>query len=128
MKTGSVPRMTVPDEEGLATDLGLESGASDGNSARAALTGVCAGWVWSLEIGRLPGADVVLTHGRPLGVPRKDEGYTALAGSATPCMHRSPRRGNRESPCLPAARTAGRHGFSEDTCRRGIDTGSWMGA
>jgi hypothetical protein len=60
MKTGSVPRMKVPDEASLANDLGLESCVGNGNGARAALTGVCAGWVWSLEIGRPPGADVVL--------------------------------------------------------------------
>jgi hypothetical protein len=71
MKTGKVLGMKVPYEEGLATRLGLESCAGNGDGVREALTGVGAGWVLSLEIrAKLPGADAVLTCGRPHGVPR----------------------------------------------------------
>jgi hypothetical protein len=66
IKTGKVLGMKVPHEEGLADHLGSESCAGVGNGVGEALTGGCAGWVLSLEIrAKLPGADVVLTHGRP---------------------------------------------------------------
>jgi hypothetical protein len=114
MKTGKVLGMKVPYEEGLATHLGLESCAGNGDGVREALTGVCAGWVLSLEIrAKLPGADAVLTRGRPHGVPRYGEGHSDLAGSQTPGMHRHTLHGNRESLCLPAPR-AGRLGKSQD--------------
>jgi hypothetical protein len=114
MKTGKVLGMKVPYEEGLAIHLGLESCAGNGDGVREALTEECAGWVLSLEIrAKLPGADAVLTRGRPPCVPRDGEGCTDLAGSKTPGMHRHTVHGNRESRCLPAPR-AGRRGKSKD--------------
>jgi hypothetical protein len=128
MKTGKVLGMQVPYEEGLATHLGLESCAGNGDGVREALTGVCAGWVLSLEIrAKLPGADAVLTRGRPRCVPRDGEGHLDLAGSKTPGMHRHTLHGNRESLCLPAPR-AGRLGKSQDVSQGCTDTGSRMGA
>jgi hypothetical protein len=114
MNTGKVLGMKGPYEEGLATHLGLESCAGNGDGGRDAVTGVGAGWVWSLEIrATLPGADAVLTRGRPHGGPRHGEGHIDLAGSKTPGRHRHTWHGNRESLCLPAPR-AGRLGKSKD--------------
>ena len=79
--------MQVPDSEGRANHTGPESCAGTGNGVGEALTGEGAGRVLSLEIGRLLGADVVRTHGRPYGVARKGEGYTDQAGSETSGMH-----------------------------------------
>jgi hypothetical protein len=108
MKTGKVLGVKVPDEEGLANYLGPESCASVGNGVGEALTGVCVGWVLSLEIGaKLPGADVVLTHGRPYRACRFGEACPDLAGSETPGMHRHTLHGNRESPRLALAGVAG---------------------
>ena len=108
MKTGKVLGMQVPYEEGRANHLGSESCAGVGNGGGEALTGGCAGWVWSLEIrAKLPGADVVLTHGRPHCVPRYGEGHIDLAGSKTPGMHRHTLHGNREIPRLALAGAAG---------------------
>ena len=114
MKTGKVLGMKVPYEEGLADHLGSESCAGVGNGVGEALTGGCAGWVLSLEIqAKIPGADAVLTRGRPHGVSRYGEGHIDLAGSKTPGMHRHTLHGNRERLCLPAPR-AGRRGKSKD--------------
>jgi hypothetical protein len=100
--------MKVPDEEGLADHLGSESCAGNGDGVREALTGGCAGWALSLEIrAKLPGADAVLTRGRPHGVPRYGEGHLDLAGSKTPGMHRHTWHGNRESPRLAPGGLAG---------------------
>lgn len=117
----------MPHREGLANPLGSESCVDVGTGGDEALTGGCAGGVWSLEIGRLLGADVVRTHGRQHGGARTGEGSTALAGSETPRMPRRTRHGNRESPGRPAASTAGRKGKSKDTRRRWTDPGSRMG-
>ena len=128
MKTGSVLGMKVPHREGLANHPGSESCAGVGNGVGEALTGGCAGGGLRLEIGRLLGADVVRTHGRPYGVAREGEGYTDPAGSETPRMHRRTLYGNRENLGLPADSTAGRKGKSQDTRRRCTDSGSRMGA
>jgi len=128
MKTGSVLRMQVPHKEGLANHLGSESCVNVGNGAGEALTGGCVGGVLSLEIGRLLGADVVRTHGRQHWVSHYGEGYTDLAGSETPRMHKRTLYGNRESLGLPADSTAGRKGKSKDIRRRCTDLGSRMGA
>lgn len=99
MKTGKVLGVKVPDEEGRANHLGSESCAGVGNGVGEALIGGCAGWVLSLEIrAKLPGADVVLTHGRPHRACRYGEACPDLAGSETPGMHRHTWHGNRESP------------------------------
>ena len=114
MKTGKVLGMKVPYEEGLADHLGSESCAGVGNGVGEALTGGCAGWVLSLEIqAKLPGADVVLTHGRQHWTRRFGEACPDLAGSETPGMHRRTLHGNRERLCLPAL-GAGRRGKSKD--------------
>jgi len=71
MKTGTVLGMQGPDEDGLATHLGLESCAGNGDGVGDAWTGGGAGWVLRLEIrAKRPGAAAVLTRGRPHGVPR----------------------------------------------------------
>ena len=114
IKTGKVWGMKVPYEEGLADHLGSESCAGVGNGVGEALTGGCAGWVLSLEIpATLPGADVVLTHGRQHWTRRFGEACPALAGSETPGLPRRTLHGNRESLCLPAL-GAGRRGKSKD--------------
>jgi hypothetical protein len=114
IKTGKVLGMKGPYEEGLADYLGSESCAGVGNGVGEALTGGCAGWVLSLEIqAQLPGADVVLTHGRQHWTRRFGEACPDLAGSETLGMHRRTLHGNRESLCLPAL-GAGRRGKSKD--------------
>jgi hypothetical protein len=128
IKTGTVWGMKVPDEDGLADHLGSESCAGVGNGVGDAWTGGWAGRVWSLDRrAKLPGADAVLTRGRPHGVPRDGEGHLDLAGSKTPGRPRHTVHGHRESRCRPAPR-AGRRGTSQDGRHGCTDTGSRMGA
>jgi hypothetical protein len=56
--------------EDLASHTDPESCTVAREGGRAALTGVCAGGLWSREIIRVQGADVVSVSGRPHPVPR----------------------------------------------------------
>jgi hypothetical protein len=128
MKTGTVWGRHGPDEEGLAPHLGLESCAGNGDDGRDAVTGGWAGWVLSLaRRAKLPGADAVLTRGRPSGGPRDGAGHIDLAGSKPPGRHRHTGHGKRERRGLPAPR-AGRRGESQDGSHGCTDTGRRLGA
>ena len=98
----------VSDSEGVASHAGPESGASLGNGDREALTGECAGRVWSPEMANL-GADALLTRGTQQRARRYGKADTHLAGSKTPGMHGNIVCGTREALrlALPiAARSA----------------------
>jgi hypothetical protein len=86
----------VSDSEGLANHAGPESCASLGNGVREALTGECAGRVWSPEMANL-GADALLTRGRQQRARHYGKAYTHLAGSKTPGMHGNIVCGTREA-------------------------------
>ena len=82
---------------------------------REALTGACAGELWSREIILVRGADVVSMSGRPHSMARYGERHGDLARSKNLCMYRNTSRENRESPCLPVKDgAAGRIGKSKD--------------
>ncbi len=91
--------MQVSDSEGLANHAGPESCASLGNGDREALTGECAGRVWSPETANL-GADALRTRGRQQRARHYGKAYTHLAGSQTPGMHGNIVSGTREALCL----------------------------
>ena len=85
-------------DEVLAIHIGPESCAGTGNGISEALTGESAGWVLSPEIkDNIPGADMLLIHGRQNCIYRYGEVYTEPAGSETPCMHGNSLHGNREA-------------------------------
>lgn len=56
--------MKEPYGGGLATDSGPESCVAARKGRGEALTGVRAGWVWSLENVITPGADALVSGGR----------------------------------------------------------------
>ena len=80
-----------------------------------ALTGACAGGLWSREITRVRGADVVPPHGRLHLLPRYGQREGDLARSKNLSMHRNTSRENREIPWSPVTDgRAGRVGKSQD--------------
>jgi hypothetical protein len=91
----------VSDSEGLANHTGPESCASFGNGVREALTGECAGRVWSPDIGLFLGADALRTRGRQQWGHRYGKAPPHPAGSKTPGMHGHIVCGTREA--LPLA-------------------------
>ena len=87
----------MPHSEGLANHTDPESCGVDGNVVSEALTGECAGRVSSFEKGEIvPGADVLLTIGRPHPEHRPRKAFGNPAESKTPCMHGNALHGTRE--------------------------------
>ena len=117
--------MKVSYGEGLATHTDSESCMFVRKGEGEALTGVCAGQVWSREIEppsrkRWPllGADAVELSGRQNWRRRNRETLLDLARSETLSMHASTLSGSRESPCLSVTeRVTDRIGKSKDAPR-----------
>ena len=105
-------------DEGLATHTGPESCADACEGGSEALTGECAGRVFSRERFLLRGADAVRRRGRPHPVHRNRKVYWDPTRSEAPSTHGNTSRGNREIPCPPEANGAtGRIGKSKDVRR-----------
>jgi RNA-directed DNA polymerase len=105
--------------EDLASHTDPESCTVARKDGREALTGACAGGLWSREILFVRGADAVSASGRPHLRPRHGKRSGGLARSKTPSMHRHTSRENREVPCLPVRDgAAGRGGKSKDISQR----------
>lgn len=94
--------MQEPDGEDLASYTGPESCEGGSNAALEALTGVRAGWVLSLVMSSVQGADAVLNDGRPHGPSRYRKGWTGPAGSKTPGTHGRTSRGGGVRLCRRA--------------------------
>jgi hypothetical protein len=91
--------MQEPDDEDLASHIGPESCEGGSNVALEALTGVRAGWVWSLVmLIKVQGADAFPNDGRPHGSPRHRQGWTGPAGSKTPRTHGHTSQGGGKPP------------------------------
>ena len=90
--------MKEPYGEGVATHSGLESCGGSREVPAEALTEVHAGRVFSHEMYRVPGADVVVTRGRQYRDRRYRKAGSIPAGSETPGMHGNSTDGNREIP------------------------------
>lgn len=95
--------MQEPDGEDLASHTGPESCEGGSNVALEALTGVRAGWVLSLVMSSVQGADAFRFDGRPHGSSRYRKGWTSPAGSKTPCTHGRTSQGGRVRPCRRTA-------------------------
>jgi hypothetical protein len=105
--------------EDLASYTDPESCMVARKDGREALTGACAGGLWSREILSVRGADAVPVSGRPYLSSRYGKRVENLARSKTPSMHRNTSRENREIPCLPVNDgAAGRGGKSKDASQR----------
>src|SRR5579872_1823459 len=110
--------------EGLASHTGPESWVLVGNGEGQALTGECAGRVFSREI-RAPwpaardfrGADALGDRGRQHLHCRFREAVPDLARSETPGTHGRTAHGNRESLRPMASQDAIRIGKSKDARR-----------
>jgi RNA-directed DNA polymerase len=105
-------------EGGLATHIGPESCGAARKGGVEALTGECAGRVFSRVRSLLRDADAVRRCGRPHPVHRYREVRQSPARSQTPSTYRSTSRGNREIPGSPrTALVLGRIGKSKDVRR-----------
>jgi len=114
-----VQDVKVVNEQGVATQFGLESCVGGGNSAGEALTEGGVGRVLSREIDvQLRGAGLAAGRGaepvggrrRPHLVERYREPRQDPARSETPCMRSSIAYGNREIPRLTEGGTSVRKG------------------
>jgi RNA-directed DNA polymerase len=104
--------------EGLAIHTGPESCGVVREDNVEALTGECAGRVFSRETYTLRNADALRVGGRHNRLRRYREALQSSARSQTPSTHRSTSRGNREIPRSPMAKDGlGRIGKSEDVRR-----------
>ena len=104
--------------KGLATHTGPESCGVTCKGDVEALTGGCAGRVFSRERISLRDADAVGESGRPHLVHRYREVQRSPARSQTPCTYGSTSNGNREIPGSPRTAVAlGRIGKSKDIRR-----------
>ena len=92
--------MQKPYSESLANYIGSESCGISGNIGSEALTGVRAGWVLSLEMKIISGADVLQDYGRQYCIRRHGKECADPARSETPSMHRDILRWNREALLL----------------------------
>src|SRR5258706_3121314 len=105
-------------ESGTGRQLGPESCGVIRKNGVEALTGECAGRVFSRVSFFLRDADAVGESGRPHRVHRYREVCQSPARSETPCTYRDTSRGNREIPSPPKAAAAwGRIGKSKDVRR-----------
>lgn len=87
--------------EDLASHTDPESCAVARKGGREALTGACAGELWSRAMMMVRGADAVSARGRPRPMSCHGKRHGDLARSKHLCMHSTTARENRESPCLP---------------------------
>jgi hypothetical protein len=102
----------------LATHTDPESCGVTCKGDDEALTGDCAGRVFSRERHSLRDADAVGESGRPRPRHRYREVPRDPARSQTPCTYRSTSHGNREIPRSPQTEYArGRIGKSKDARR-----------
>jgi hypothetical protein len=102
----------------VATHIGPESCGAAREGGVEALTGECAGRVFSRVRQLLRDADAVRRGGRPHPVCRYREERWSPARSKTPCTYGSTSIGNREIPGSPGAAVAlGRIGKSKDVRR-----------
>ncbi|SRR5216683_3342521 len=102
----------------VATHIGSESCGAARKGGVEALTGECAGRVFSRVRIFLRDADAVRRSGRPHPVHRNREVCQSPARSETPCTYANTSRGNREIPSPPRAAVAlGRVGKSKDVRR-----------
>jgi RNA-directed DNA polymerase len=114
--------------EDLASHTDPQSCTVACKDGRKALTGACAGGLWSREILIVRGADAVPVSGRQHLRPCHGKRFGDLARSKNPGMHRNTSRENREIPCLPVRDgAAGRGGKSKDISQRCTNTGSLTG-
>jgi hypothetical protein len=104
--------------KGLATHTDPESCGVTCKGDVEALTGDCAGRVFSRERNLLRDADAVGESGRHHPVHRYRKVRRDPARSQTPCTYRSTSHGNREIPRSPQTEYVwGRIGKSKDTRR-----------
>jgi len=102
----------------VATHIGPESCGAARKGGVEALTGECAGRVFSRVRTFLRDADAVGAGGRPHRVHRYREVCQSPARSETPCTYADTSHGNREIPSPPRAAVAlGRVGKSKDVRR-----------
>src|SRR5260370_40041432 len=102
----------------VATHIGPESCGGARKGGVEALTGECAGRVFSRVRTFLRDADAVGAGGRPHRVHRYREVCQSPARSETPCTYVNTSLGNREIPSSPKAVVAlGRVGKSKDVRR-----------
>jgi hypothetical protein len=102
----------------VANHIGPESCGAAREGGNEALTGECAGRVFSRVRNLLRDADAVGESGRLDLLRRYREAQGSPARSQTPCTYASTLRGNREIPGLPRAEVAlGRIGKSKDARR-----------
>ena len=104
--------------EGLATHGGPESCGVSRKGRAEALTGVRAGRVLSRERSLLRDADTFGGCGRPHLMHRYRKAHRGPARSQTPSTYGNTSHENREVPCSPEERTAGRVGKFKDVRRR----------
>ncbi len=101
--------------EDLASHTDPESCTVARKGGGEALTGACAGGLWSREIILVRGADAVPLSGRLHSRSRYGKRAGDLARSQNLSMHRHTSRENREIAWLPVGYgAAGRGGKSED--------------
>jgi hypothetical protein len=91
--------MKEPYGEDLASHTGPESCEGGSDVALEALTGVRAGWVLSLVMSSVQGADAFRFVGRQHGPHRYREEWTSPAGSKTPGTHGRTSQGGGDRPC-----------------------------
>src|SRR6202041_1367483 len=102
----------------VATHIGPESCGAARKGGVEALTGECAGRVFSRVSFFLRDADAVGESGRPHRVHRYREVCQSPARSETPCTYADTSHGNREIPSPPRVAVAlGRIGKSKDVRR-----------
>src|SRR5258707_2962242 len=107
--------MEMSCESGPATDIGSESCGVIRRNGVEALTGECAGRVFSRVSFFLRDADAVGESGRPHRVHRYREVCQSPARSETPSTYVNTSHGNREIPSPSRAAAAlGRIGKSKD--------------
>jgi hypothetical protein len=100
--------------EDRASHTDPESCTLAGEGGREALTGACAGGLWSRAITRVRGADGVAPHGRLHLLPHHGQRSGDLARSKNLRMHSNTARENRELPWSPVTDgMAGRIGTSQ---------------
>ena len=105
--------------EGVASHTDPESCGAAREDSVEALTGACAGRVFSRERPSLRGADAVGESGRLHLGHRHREMLLGPARSETPCTYGHTSHENREVLCSPAADgAAGRVGKSKDVRRQ----------
>ena len=104
-------------ESGLATHIGPESCGAAREGGAEALTGECAGRVFSRE-NVTSGCRRCKEKRKVHRAHRYREVCPSPARSETPCTYLDTSRGNREVPCSPwAAVVRGRVGKSKDARR-----------